>query len=154
MAISEKIVYLQSGTAAPLRATVYGPENKSFTATIMKKTILALALLAASLPGHAETAEAAGGEEAGGGELVWYGDSRRGARQGAGPHSPVAIQAHLRQLSTFPTWKKKNPSAHELGTVRMIKFTGDWLGAGRIRLCTRKLPRERGGQDSPASVCC
>lgn len=77
---------------------------------------------------------------------MWYGDSRRGARQGAGPHSPVAIQAHLRQLSTFPTWKKKNPSAHELGTVRMIKFTGDWLGAGRIRLGPRKLPREGEGK--------
>lgn len=50
-----------------------------------------------------------------------------GCPSGCCPHSPVAIQAQLRHLSTLSTWKKKNQFAHELETVVIITRS---LGTG------------------------
>lgn len=44
-------------------------------------------------------------------------------QQGVGRHSPLAIQAHSGQVSTLPTWKKRDQFSHELGTVLIITGT-------------------------------
>lgn len=67
-------------------------------------------------------------EAAAGGELLWHGGSIWAAHWGVSPHSPVAIQAYSGQLSTLPTWKKRDQFSHELEAIDYRMHSGKHLG--------------------------